>query len=180
MRGGAVVIEGDGVNAGASDYFSIISRMALLKGPLWGRDVSIITGMGLFGNDGALLVENDSDGKPGFALDATALGGIWRDQILCNEQGVGVRAEADWLADAADIEIRSDGTIVLGNVQALTDISVISSSGDITQNGVAIALENLFYSAGKIKNSGIIDGEKNILLAGSLIIYGLIAAKGAF
>jgi filamentous hemagglutinin len=181
VRGGAVIIEGDGLDAGAAGYFSIISRMALLKGPLWGRDVSIITGTGIFGNDGAFLVEKDSDGKPGFAVDATALGGIYagRIKILCNERGAGVRSGADWLADASEIEIRSDGTVVLANVQAMEDISVVSSSGDIRQNGVAIALENLYYSAGEIINRGVIDAEKDLVLAGSLDNdFALIASKG--
>ncbi len=172
IRGGGVLIEGTGLDSQSADYFSIVTRMASLNGPLWGRDVSIITGTGYYNyNDKVFTQEEIPGGKPVFAIDASALGSIYagRISLVCNEKGVGVRSQSNMLADASDIKINADGNIELKDMQAAKDIDVASISGEIIQAGDAVAIENLDYSAGRTTNRGSITALKeNLSITGRL------------
>ncbi|HPO45576.1 MAG TPA: hemagglutinin repeat-containing protein, partial [Spirochaetota bacterium] len=175
VAGGNVSIEGSGVDATQADYFTIVTRMASLAGPLWGRDVSIITGTGFYNHDDRVFTLRDTpEGKPEFAIDASALGSIYagRISLVCNERGVGVRSNADLLADAADIRIRADGNIELKNAEAATDVRVWSGSGEIIQAGTALALHDLEYGAARVTNRG------SLLAVNDLAVTGLLDNEG--
>ncbi|HSV97265.1 MAG TPA: hemagglutinin repeat-containing protein [Spirochaetota bacterium] len=175
IAGGNVSIEGSGVDATQADYFTIVTRMASLSAPVWGRDVSIITGTGFYNHDDRVFTLRDTpEGKPEFAIDASALGSIYagRISLVCNEQGVGVRSKADMLADAADIRIRADGNIELKNAQAATDVRVWSGSGEIIQTGTALALGDLEYGAARVANRG------SLLAVNDLAVTGLLDNEG--
>ncbi len=175
VAGGNVSIEGSGVDATQADYFTIVTRMASLSAPVWGRDVSIITGTGFYNHDDRVFMLRDTpEGKPEFAIDASALGSIYagRISLVCNEQGVGVRSKADLLADAADIRIRADGNIELKNAEAATDVRVWSGSGEIIQAGTALALHDLEYGAARVTNGG------SLLAVNDLAVTGLLDNEG--
>jgi filamentous hemagglutinin len=157
VPGGDISIEGAGLNAQNTDYFAIVTRMASLNGSLWGRDVSIITGTGYYNyNDKVFTQKEDPNGKPLFAIDASALGSIYagRISLICNEKGVGVRSDSNMLADASSIKIRADGTIELKDLQAAKDIDIATISGEIIQTGDAVAVDDLDYIATGIINRG--------------------------
>ncbi len=182
IRGGDVSIEGSGLDASQADYFTIVTRMASLNGPVWGKDVSIITGTGLYNYNDKVFTQSDTaDGKPVFAIDASALGSIYagRISLICNEKGVGVRSQSDLLADASDIKINADGNIELKNVQAARNIEAASISGEIVQTGAAIAVTDIDYSAVKTTNRGSMTAMNNLSITGGLDNdYGSIASNG--
>ncbi|MBN2400761.1 MAG: hemagglutinin repeat-containing protein [Spirochaetes bacterium] len=182
IRGGNVSIEGAGLDASQADYFSIVTRMASLNGPIWGKDVSIITGTGFYNYNDKVFTQQDSpDGKPEFAIDASALGSIYagRISLICNEKGVGVRSQSNLLADVSDIRISADGNIELKNVQAAQDVLVASTSGEIVQTGAAIAVKDLDYSAVKTTNRGSMTGLDTVIITGQLDNEtGSIASEG--
>ncbi|NLV69083.1 MAG: filamentous hemagglutinin N-terminal domain-containing protein, partial [Spirochaetes bacterium] len=143
VDGGMVSIEGNGVDARETDYFTVITRMASLNGAIWGNDVSIITGTGTYNYNDRIFTQNDTGTPfPEFAIDASALGSIYAGRIVlvCNEKGVGVKSNANMLADVADIRISADGSIELNNTQAAGNIYVASGSDRIIQRGDAFAM----------------------------------------
>ena len=155
VRGGMVSIEGKGIEAGKVDYFTIVTRMAAVKGGIWGKDVNITTGTGTYNYRNASFTQADTGTeKPEISVDASALGSIYagRIKIISNEKGVGVKSNADMLADVSDITIAADGSIELNNTQAAGNIQVASNSDRIIQRGDAFAMGNISYRGKGVTN----------------------------
>jgi filamentous hemagglutinin family protein len=169
LNGGTVSIEGKGVNAEKVDYFTVLTRMASLKGAIWGKDVNITTGTGTYNYRDKTFNQVDAGSlAPELAIDASTLGSIYagRIAIISNEKGVGVKSDAGMLADVSDITITADGGIELKNTQAAGDINVFSASGRLVQRGDAFAMGNISYSGIGFTNRGDVKAAKNLTING--------------
>ncbi|HPS56679.1 MAG TPA: filamentous hemagglutinin N-terminal domain-containing protein, partial [Spirochaetota bacterium] len=169
VDGGMVSIEGNGVNAGTVDYFTVITRMASLNGAIWGNDVSIITGTGTYNYNDRIFTRNETGTPfPELGIDASVFGSIYAGRIIliCNEKGVGVRSSANMLADVSDISISADGSIELNNTQAAGNIQVASGSDRIVQRGDAFAMGDITYSGTGFTNRGNVNALGNITIEG--------------
>ncbi len=169
VRGGIVSVEGKGVDAGKVDYFTIVTRMASLKGGIWGKDVNITTGTGTYNYRNKSFTQEDTGTeKPEMSIDASALGSIYagRITIVSNENGVGVKSNADMLADVSDISISADGSIELKNTQAAGSIQVASTSDRIIQRGDAFAMGNISYRGKGFTNRGTVTATKSVYVEG--------------
>jgi filamentous hemagglutinin family protein len=169
VRGGIVSVEGKGIDAGKVDYFTIVTRMASLKGGIWGKDVNITTGTGTYNYRNKSFTQEDTGTeKPEMSIDASVLGSIYagRIVIVSNENGVGVKSNADMLADVSDISISADGSIELKNTQAAGNIQVASTSDRIIQRGDAFAMGNISYRGKGFTNRGNVQAVKSISVEG--------------
>jgi len=169
VRGGIVSVEGEGIDATKVDYFTIVTRMASLKGGVWGKDVNITTGTGTYNyRDRSFSQSDTGTDKPEMSIDASALGSIYagRIKIVSNEKGVGVKSNADMLADVSDISISADGSIELKNTQAAGNIQVASKSDRIIQRGDAFAMGNISYKGKGFTNRGSVTSTKSVYVEG--------------
>ncbi len=189
VDGGAISIEGQGLNATNVDQFDLITRSAKLNAELQANKLNIITGT----NDVQVAdlavsqrTANPAD-EPQLAIDSSALGGMYAGAIrlVGTEAGVGVKLAGDMAASAGDIQIDANGQLSLaqtaasgsvriaaedvafnGKVYAGNEIAVQAEKSLTNQQSLA-AHHRVALSADKLENRGIVesgvdpDGSRN-------------------
>ena len=174
---GRIEIAGAGMNAGQSDYTTLIARAASLNAGLWAKRLNVLTGSGDFPVGAEASVQSApasaagtaSANPPAFALDVAQLGGMYADQIhlVGTEHGLGVR-NAGTLAAIGQIKLSADGT--------LTNSGRLTAGGDLTVK--AHALDNpgrietahtlTLAAADTIENRGALIGQRLNIAATAL------------
>ncbi len=152
VRSGNILIEGVGANITDQQVFDLVARSVRVDGPLVGSDktsVGITTGAYQW-NYAARDVKSAqmaSDAAPSYALDSTALGGMYagRIRIIATEAGMGVRMLGEAAASADDFSISSAGKVELrAATSAAGDLLISSTSttgnADISISGSAATL----------------------------------------
>ncbi|MDR1064523.1 MAG: filamentous hemagglutinin N-terminal domain-containing protein, partial [Azoarcus sp.] len=160
IRGGDILIDGAGLNAGDIDRFELLTRAARLNAALHARQLDLRLGanridaqtLGVSALDSAAPV-------PVLAIDSSALGGMYVDAIrlIATEHGVGVRLAGDLIASASDIAIDAAGALTLNRIAA---------QGDLNLSAPQLTLEGDTYAGGRARLSTA----GTLRLAGSLSV----------
>ncbi|MEO4049322.1 filamentous hemagglutinin N-terminal domain-containing protein [Pseudomonas sp. CAU 1711] len=145
VEGGAIGIEGQGLNASNVDQFDLITRSAQINAELHANQLNIITGA----NDvkvADLAVSQRAANKadePQLAIDSSALGGMYAGAIrlVGTEAGVGVKLAGNMAASAGDIQIDANGQLSLAQTAASRDIRL--KAQNIELGGKAYAGRNV-------------------------------------
>ncbi|WP_119958297.1 filamentous hemagglutinin N-terminal domain-containing protein, partial [Dickeya solani] len=155
VRGGDILIDGAGLDAGGSDYFALIARTASLQAGLSARDARVVLGANRVGTDGRVTAQAGDGPSPALALDTGALGGMYANRIslVSTEQGVGVNT-AGLSARQGDIQLSANGRLQVGSAIA---------QGDLTAQGVTLALQGNQQAQGTVR----LRGEQGITLTES-------------
>ncbi|GHC68312.1 hypothetical protein GCM10007320_00560 [Pseudorhodoferax aquiterrae] len=137
VRGGTIVIEGAGLDAASTDYVAILSRALRVNAGIWASELKAVAGA-----DG---VSSASGSTPAFALDVSALGGMYAGKITLvgTGAGVGVRnaghigagAGAGGLVVTAAGRLENTGTLEGGRVELASGEDVHNRGGRIHQAG---------------------------------------------
>lgn len=128
-----------GIDMAGGNVMDLVSRIVKINGKLLaGKDVNILTGNDTATRtpDGWTVTSKDGENKPEFAIDSTALGGIYagRINLIATEDGVGVRTRGDVIATMDDVMFDAQGNIVIdGGASAAADIK-IKTPGNINVN----------------------------------------------
>ncbi|MDD5394880.1 MAG: hemagglutinin repeat-containing protein [Thiothrix sp.] len=145
---GDVLVEGDGANASTQQVFDIVARSTKVNGKIntaAGGSLGITTGKNVwdYKNRNVTGTTAGNGAAPSYAVDSTALGGMYagRIRIVATEAGVGVRTLGDAAASADDFTLDSAGKVeVKSAISATRDIKITSSSDsgsqDISVSGV--------------------------------------------
>ncbi|WP_332847348.1 two-partner secretion domain-containing protein [Pseudomonas lactucae] len=180
VDGGAVTIDGQGLNASDVDRFEIITRSAKINAQINARQLTVIAGR----NDvdaqtlSATARADDGSAKPELAIDSSALGGMYAGAIklVGTEAGVGVKLDGTLAASGGDIQLDANGRLSMaqtaataGNIRAtaqnvdLTDkvyaagnVQITSAQALVNQKSVA-AGQRIDINAATVNNSGIIE-----------------------
>lgn len=169
VDGGDILIEGAGLNAENIEHFDIISRAITLTGEIHTGNLSLVTGRNTvnYADNTATAKADDGSTKPTFALDSSALGGMYANRITLvgTEQGVGVRALGDMAASVDDISLDANGQISFnGNdVSAQGSIQLSSDATVSLDNSTVYAAENNSIEADTISMNGGRTGAGNNL-----------------
>ena len=95
VNAGDVVVEGLGLDASNATKFDIVTRAATINAQINAKDLGIHTGRQDFdyATRSGTAKADDGSAKPTFAIDSTALGGMYANRITLvgTEAGVGVR-----------------------------------------------------------------------------------------
>jgi filamentous hemagglutinin family protein len=162
---GDILINGLGVEARNQAVFDVLARSVKIDGQINGQDVRIVSGNNDHGYAARsvtpLAAGAGGEGVPVFAIDSTALGGMYanRIQLVATEAGVGVRMLGEVAASADDFKLDVAGKVQLQNrASAQRDIG-INASGGIEMLGANSTLAagrdlKLVASAGEIKLAG--------------------------
>lgn len=161
---GDILINGLGVEARNQAVFDVLARSVKIDGQINGQDVRIVSGNndhGYAARSVTPLAAGTGESVPVFAIDSTALGGMYanRIQLVATEAGVGVRMLGEVAASADDFKLDVAGKVQLQNrASAQRDIG-INASGGIEMLGANSTLAagrdlKLAASAGEIKLVG--------------------------
>lgn len=180
-----------GIDAQNTDYLTLISRVANISGDIIGStdtSVEIKTGndKAIFNKQTGEFDVNSDDaitkGKPQFAFDSTAMGGIYAGKvsIVATEHGVGVRTRGDVVAYVDDIEFDVNGNIIFqdANLQTLDQtkqINIKNRNNNPTAEDIKLNQDQYTTT---LDNSNIYGGNVNIETdnlenKNSSVIYGI-------
>ncbi|EDW6064629.1 filamentous hemagglutinin N-terminal domain-containing protein [Salmonella enterica subsp. enterica serovar Oslo] len=175
---GEVVVQGKGMDARGATSTEIFARAVKLNAEIQAGELTVVTGQNTIttqegnalsaGSVTATPKTNDGTAKPQFALDSSALGGMYANKItfIGTEKGMGVNMEGDVASMPGDIILTADGTIQnKGNVSATGTVNITSVHGNIVNDGKLEAQQTLSVTAsGQIRNtaSGYVTADHDI------------------
>ncbi|WP_290518799.1 DUF637 domain-containing protein [Alcanivorax sp.] len=145
VQGGRIGIGENGLNGSNTDRFDLIARSVKVAGELHADSLNIVTGQQRVDRE-TLATSNETTGtnKPGFAIDSSALGGMYANRIrlIANEEGVGVKLDAPVAAQNGDMVLSAKGNVVFADASA-TENMQLASAGNITLGGRTVAGETM-------------------------------------
>ncbi|NVZ32156.1 DUF637 domain-containing protein [Pseudomonas sp. A4002] len=149
VDGGAVTIDGQGLNASNVDRFEIITRSAKINAQINARELTVIAGR----NDvdakslKATARADDGSAKPELAIDSSALGGMYAGAIklVGTEAGVGVKLDGTLAASGGDIQLDANGRLSMAQTATTGNLKVTAQNVNLTDK---------VYAAGNVQVSG--------------------------
>ena len=147
VTGGLVDIEGKGLNGKEAGSLAILSRAVKINAGIWAKDLHITTGANTV--DAKTLEASAIEGKggrPAFALDTAAIGGMYAGRITLvgTEKGLGVNNSGTWSAE---------------------DNLTLDWNGDLKNSGTIYSKGNADLRASRLENDKTIAAERNLSAA---------------
>ncbi|ELJ7526525.1 filamentous hemagglutinin N-terminal domain-containing protein [Salmonella enterica] len=174
VNGGRINIEGKGLNAGDTDYTALIARAVTVNGKIHARELTVTAGANVTDARGHVtsIKPAADEGKPAFALDVAALGGMYANKITLvgTEKGLGARNAGELGAGAGELTLTVDGKLDnRGQLQSQGNLQ-IASQGDMDNPGNLVAGKEISLSAtGALRNEGLIRAGGNAILTAGRI-----------
>ncbi|MDC7969917.1 hemagglutinin repeat-containing protein [Xylella fastidiosa subsp. multiplex] len=147
VQGGAIQIDGLGLDSRSADYTALIARTVQLNAGLWAHTLQTTTGpatVALDGHPTASLPAPPGD-RPTVALDVSALGGMYAGKItlIGTEHGLGVRNAGQLSATSAPLTVTVDGLLEnTGRLQSATDTQ-LNATAQVNNSGLISAAQTL-------------------------------------
>jgi len=159
VRGGAIHLEGQGLDAGQANYAQVLARAITLNAGLWAQELRMASGANELSADGQVQssTANSSQDKPQFALDVAHLGGMYAHKItlIGTEAGLGVRNAGTLAAGSGPLTLSADGQLsnsgVMASHGAGADLQI--SALGIANTGTLVA-PRLDLTAAQLDNAG--------------------------
>ena len=147
ITGGDILIEGKGLNGKEAGSLAILSRAVKINAGIWAKDLHITTGANTV--DAKTLEASAIEGKggrPAFALDTAAIGGMYAGRITLvgTEKGLGVNNSGTWSAE---------------------DNLTLDWNGDLKNSGTIYSKGNTDLRANYLENDKTIAAERNLSAA---------------
>ncbi len=181
VDGGAVTIDGQGLNASNVDHFEIITRSAKINAQINARQLTVIAGRNDVDAQTLKTTVRADDGsqKPELAIDSSALGGMYAGAIklVGTEAGVGVKLDGTLAASGGDIQLDANGHLSMAQAASSGAVDIKAASLDAhgpVYAGTAIKVQ----TKGELKNRKSLAARDSITLAsnGQLTNNGIIEA----
>lgn len=184
VDGGAVTIDGQGLNASNVDSFEIITRTARINAQINARNLTVIAGRNDVSAQTLAITARVDDGsaKPELAIDSSVLGGMYAGAIklVGTQAGVGVKLDGTLAASGGDIVLDANGHLRMAQASASGAINVKAASLDAqgpvdagtrldvqtttalnNQKSLAARDSITLSSGGQLTNNGIIEAGVN-------------------
>ena len=147
ITGGDILIEGKGLGGKETGSLAILSRAVRINAGIWAKDLHITTGANSI--DAKTLEASAIEGKggrPAFALDTAAIGGMYAGRITLvgTEKGLGVNNSGTWSAE---------------------DNLILDWNGDLKNSGTIYSKGNTDLRASRLENDKTIAAERNLSAA---------------
>ena len=144
ITGGDILIEGKGLGGKETESLAILSRAVKINAGIWAKDLHITTGANTV--DAKTLEASAIEGKggrPAFALDTAAIGGMYAGRITLvgTEKGLGVNNSGTWSAE---------------------DNLTLDWNGDLKNSGTLYSKGNTDLRASHLENDKTIAAGKDI------------------
>ncbi|MDH3389868.1 MAG: filamentous hemagglutinin N-terminal domain-containing protein, partial [Gammaproteobacteria bacterium] len=182
VGGGDITIDGAGLDTGLQDSTSIYAHFLNLNAKLHAQDLDIALGRNHIDYPGRKIVSRGRGSSGRLLLDSSALGGMYANKIVLvgTEKGPGMNLPPEVIASGGDIQVSSDGRLVLHKIdaggqirlqagQGIDSDATVFAAGDIAiAAGAALAIES-----GMIASSGEIAIQANRVSNDGALIAGL-------
>jgi filamentous hemagglutinin len=149
VSGGTISVGGTGLDASRADYTDIIARSLQVNAGIWAPQLQVTTGANQVNAGQTQITPIAGKGAaPTFAVDVSALGGMYANkiQLLGTEHGVGVRNAGAIGAQAGDLVVTVDGRLQsTGGLQSQANTQ-INASGGVANAGTISAANTLTIS----------------------------------
>ncbi|MBC6625328.1 DUF637 domain-containing protein [Pseudomonas sp.] len=136
VDGGAVTIDGQGLNASNVERFDIITRSAKINAQINARELNVIAGRNDVDAQSLKTTPRADDGsaKPELAIDSSALGGMYAGAIklVGTEAGVGVKLDGTLAASGGDIQLDANGRLSMAQAAATGNVKITAQNIDLT------------------------------------------------
>ncbi|WP_196062663.1 MULTISPECIES: filamentous hemagglutinin N-terminal domain-containing protein [unclassified Serratia (in: enterobacteria)] len=203
---GTIIINGNGLKTGDSNYTDVISRAVQINADIRAKDLKVTTGRNNVNADNTQIGELTPSGvAPTLAIDVAKLGGMYANKItlVSTDRGIGVRNAGTIGAAVSDVNITTDGILEnKGTIDAARDVNIDTTRGRNAGNGyyyaygralnnsangtikaagnikIDIAKSQLSNGGGNILTYGEDQGDINIVSAGIDNKYGNIQGVG--
>ena len=147
ITGGDILIEGKGLGGKETGSLAILSRAVKINAGIWAKDLHITTGANTV--DAKTLEASAIEGKggrPAFALDTAAIGGMYAGRITLvgTEKGLGVNNSGTWSAE---------------------DNLILDWNGDLKNSGTIYSKGNTDLRASRLENDKTIAAGKDITIS---------------
>ena len=180
VDGGAVTIDGEGLNASNVDRFEIITRSAKINAQINARELTVIAGR----NDvdantlNATPRADDGSAKPELAIDSSALGGMYAGAIklVGTEAGVGVKLDGTLAASGGDIQLDANGRLSMAQTAATGNVKVTAQNVDLTDKVYATGNVQLTSAQALVNQKSVAAGQRIELNAATVTNAGIIEA----
>lgn len=158
VQGGAIRVEGAGLDASQTDYTDLIARSMEVNAGIWAGQLQATLGVNTVSVDQATLTRDSATtAAPSFALDVSHLGGMYANKIVLvgTESGVGVRNAGEIGAQAGELVVNVDGRLEnTGAVQSKSDARVDATGGVANAGTLSAAGELSLRTDADFDNSG--------------------------
>ncbi|MCS3415961.1 filamentous hemagglutinin [Pseudomonas sp. BIGb0450] len=180
VDGGAVTIDGQGLNASNVDRFEIITRSAKINAQINARELTVIAGR----NDvdakslKATARADDGSAKPELAIDSSALGGMYAGAIklVGTEAGVGVKLDGTLAASGGDIQLDANGHLSMAQTAATGNLKVTAQSVNLTDKVYATGNVQVSSAEELVNQKSLAAGQRIELNAIKVTNPGIIEA----
>ncbi|MFM0500963.1 hemagglutinin repeat-containing protein [Paraburkholderia caffeinilytica] len=181
VTGGAISIQGAGLNAGDTDQVDLLSRAVQANAAIYAKNLNVVAGANSIEHDTLRATPIAGDGPaPGVSIDVSQFGGMYANRIVLvgTENGVGVSNKGVLAAQAGDLVLSTNGLLTLaGQTNASGTISLSARDG-IDNSGTTYARQNVTANtSGALTNSGVLAAQQNTnVSAGSVASTGTLGA----
>ncbi|VWB41009.1 hemagglutinin repeat-containing protein [Burkholderia lata] len=181
---GNITVQGAGFNASNLDQVDLLARAVKINAATYGGNtLNVVAGANHV--DYGTLAATPIAGvgaAPAIGIDVSQLGGMYAGKILLasNEYGVGVGVSNAGVvaAQAGDLNLQSNGRLVLsGRTEASGNIAMTSANG-VTNSGTTYAQQSVSVNTGAdVANTGTLAAQQNTSVnAGSVTSTGTLGA----
>ncbi|WP_082629607.1 two-partner secretion domain-containing protein [Pseudomonas paralactis] len=180
VDGGAVTIDGQGLNASNVERFDIITRSAKINAQINARELNVIAGRNDVDAQSLKTTARADDGsaKPELAIDSSALGGMYAGAIklVGTEAGVGVKLDGTLAASGGDIQLDANGRLSMAQAAATGNVKVTAQNVDLTDKVYANGNVQVTSSQALVNRKSIAAGQRIEINAASVNNPGIIEA----
>ncbi|MBD8272774.1 two-partner secretion domain-containing protein [Pseudomonas fluorescens] len=180
VDGGAVTIDGEGLNASNVERFDIITRSAKINAQINARELNVIAGRNDVDAQSLKTTVRADDGsaKPELAIDSSALGGMYAGAIklVGTEAGVGVKLDGTLAASGGDIQLDANGRLSMAQAAATGNVKVSAQTVDLTDKVYANGNVRLSSAQYLVNRKSIAAGQRIEINAASVNNPGIIEA----
>lgn len=162
VKGGTLSIDEGGLNASNTESLALYTRVLELNAALYAKNLQIVAGSNRINADGSYSPIATTDTAPAYAIDSSALGGMYANTITLvgTEAGVGMRLSGPVAALTGKLEILSNGDVRLVRASAAQSVNIkvagdlaISSDGDTERDGISAGGNVKLEAAGTLSLS---------------------------
>ncbi|WP_236218699.1 two-partner secretion domain-containing protein [Pseudomonas rhodesiae] len=180
VDGGAVTIDGEGLNASNVDRFDIITRSAKINAQINARELNVIAGRNDVDAQSLKTTPRADDGsaKPELAIDSSALGGMYAGAIklVGTEAGVGVKLDGTLAASGGDIQLDANGRLSMAQAATAGNIKVTAQNVDLTDKVYATGNVQITSAQALINQKSVAAGQRIELNAATVTNPGIVEA----
>ncbi|ANH68317.1 hemagglutinin repeat-containing protein [Mitsuaria sp. 7] len=183
VQGGLIRVDGQGLDGASTDYTALLARAVEINAGIWAKDARIQTGTQLMTVDENGVAGGESlaptGERPRYALDSTALGGIYaqRIRLVGTEAGLGVRQAGQVVG--GQLTLRADGWLDNSGTVYAQEADVNGAPSLTVQSNAGVRNAGWMASRGSADvRAPQLAGEAGSVTAAGLAADGAIVAGG--